>query len=86
MSNSLKNLQITCANNSTAIAFLKQENQRLSDIIKNSRTGNNIPSSSPDPSHQSRNAACSSISQCSNNNPNFQQIDLTALILITIII
>ena len=64
----LKDLQIKCTYNSTAIAFLKQENKRLSDTIQNQQFGTISTRTSSLSSTNQLSSAASSSRELSKNN------------------
>ena len=76
MNNSVQDLEIKCANNNTAILFLKQENQRLSNLLTNYHTDIHDTSTSLGMSHHPG-STVSSNDQRSNNN--FNKIDYNIL-------
>ena len=74
LNNLLQDLQIICSNNSTTINFLKQENTRLHNMIKNQQTCNHYLTSNSNSLYQ-QSIIDSSSSQSSNynNNVNFNK-------------
>ena len=76
MKNSVQDLEIKCANNNTAILFLKQDNQRLSNLLTNYHTDIHDTSTSLGILHYPSNTVSSNDQRINNN---FNQIDHTIL-------